>query len=107
MGEIKRRGLLYVERHIGASPHPREIAGRLGLIRIGTDIDLDIEPSRREIAKRLAAAEMLARRDGTAVLGARPLPDTFERLKAWSPRLEDAGISLAPLTAVSARQALG
>lgn len=107
MSEIKRRGLLYVERRVGNSPHPREIAGRLGLIRIDTDIDLDIEPSRREITRRLAAAEMLARRDGTAVLVARPLPVTFELLKAWIRRLEDEGISLAPLTAVSARQALG
>ena len=89
MGEIKRRGLLYVERRFGDSPHPREIASRIGLIRIGTDIDLDIEPSRREITKRLAAAEMLARRDGTAVLVARPLPVTFELLKAWIMGLED------------------
>ncbi len=107
MGEIKRRGLIYVERRISASPYPREIAGRLGLIRIEADIDLDIEPSRREITKRLAAVEMLAQRDGTAVLVARPLPVTFELLKPWLLRLEGEGISLAPLTAVSARQALG
>ena len=40
-------------------------------------------------------------------LAARSLPVTFELLEAWIPRLEDEGISLAPLTAVSARQALG
>ena len=94
-------------RRFGDRPHPRGRAGRTGRIRIGTDVDLDIEPSRRGVTKRLAAAEMLARRDGTAVLVARPLPVTFELLKAWIMGLEDKGISLAPLTAVSARQALG
>jgi polysaccharide deacetylase 2 family uncharacterized protein YibQ len=107
LGELKRRGLLYVDRHPAANALPRTIAEEMGLLRIGADIDIDAEPSRREISKRLAAAEALARHDGTAVVVARPLPVTFELLGGWFDRLDAEGIALAPITAVTARRASG
>jgi polysaccharide deacetylase 2 family uncharacterized protein YibQ len=107
LGEFKRRGLLYVDRHSVTNALPRTIAEEMGLLRVGANIDIDAEPSRREISKRLAAALALARHDGTAVVVARPLPVTFELLDGWFDRLEAEGIALAPITAVTARQATG
>lgn len=105
MFEIGRRGLVYVDRANTVSDVPRTIADKLGMLHIFTNIDLDIDPSRSEIRKRMSAADLLAKRDGTAVVVARSYPVTLELLEGWFNSMEDDGIALAPLTAVLARRA--
>ncbi|MDP6952151.1 MAG: divergent polysaccharide deacetylase family protein, partial [Alphaproteobacteria bacterium] len=105
MFEIGRRGLLYVDRANTVSDVPRAIADKLGMLHIATNIDLDIEPSRAEIRKRMAAADMMAKQQGTAVVIARSYPVTLDLLEVWINGLERDGIALAPLTAVLARRA--
>lgn len=102
---VKRRGLLYVDRRRGASSVSIEIAQQIGLLNIGVEIDIDADPSPREIARRLTAAENRVQRTGTVVLVARPYPVTISAVREWIATFEEKSITLAPLTAVAARQA--
>lgn len=101
----KRRGLMYVDRRRGTTSFSGEMADELDLLRVGSDIEIDVDPAPREIARRLAAAENRVQRTGSAVLVARPYPVTVDAVTAWIGTLEEKGILLAPLTAVAARQA--
>lgn len=102
---VKRRGLLYVDRRRGASSVSIEIAQQIGLLSVGVEIDIDADPSPREIARRLTAAENRVQRTGTVVLIARPYPVTVNAVRDWISTFEEKSITLAPLTAVAARQA--
>jgi polysaccharide deacetylase 2 family uncharacterized protein YibQ len=76
-------------------------------LSVGVDIDVDADPSTREIDQRLSAAENRARRTGAAIAGARAYPATFEAVRAWIEELESRDAVLAPLTAVIARLETG
>lgn len=107
LSTLKRRGLLYVDRRRGASSVSGEMAKELDLLRVSAEIEIDVDPSPREIERRLTAAENRAQRTGSVTLVARPYPVTVETILAWVDTLEDKGMTLAPLTAVAARQAAG
>ena len=83
------------------------MAKELDLLRVSAEIEIDVDPSPREIERRLTAAENRAQRTGSVTLVARPYPVTVETILAWVDTLEDKGMTLAPLTAVAARQAAG
>ena len=72
---------------------------------IGVEIDIDADPAPREIARRLIAAENRVQRTGTVVLVARPYPVTISAVRDWINTFDEKSITLAPLTAVAARQA--
>ena len=104
---LKRRGLMYISRRRNLDSLSREIAADIDLLSVGIDIEVDIDPSTREIDQRLSAAENRARRTGAAIAGARPYPATFEAVRAWMEELESRDAVLAPLTAVIARLETG
>ena len=102
LGELERRGLLYLGR-----PGGQLLTGDIGVLQASADLDLDLDPSRAEIAHRLAAAEAHAGRAGAAVVIARPYPVTLDMLRRWLVELDGKGLALAPLTAALARRARG
>ncbi|MFP6757962.1 MAG: divergent polysaccharide deacetylase family protein [Alphaproteobacteria bacterium] len=104
---LKRRGLMYISRRRNLDSLSREIATDIDLLSVGIDIEVDIDPSTREIDQRLSATENRARRTGAAIAGARPYPATFEAVRAWMEELESRDAVLAPLTAVIARLETG
>jgi polysaccharide deacetylase 2 family uncharacterized protein YibQ len=104
---LKRRGLMYISRRRNLDSLSREIAADIDLLSVGIDIEVDIDPSTREIDQRLSAAENRARRTGAAIAGARPYPATFEAVRAWMEELESRDAVLAPVTAVIARLETG
>ena len=106
LDELKRRGLVYLDR-FGAGSLAERIAGDVGLMRLSADLVLDDEPSRAEIGRRLVAAEAYARRAGSVVLIARTYPVTFDMLQRWFTELDGDALALAPLTAALARRAEG
>ena len=104
---LKRRGLMYISRHRNLDSLSHKIAANIDLLSVGVDIDVDADPSTREIDQRLSAAENRARRTGAAIAGARAYPATFEAVRAWIEELESRDAVLAPLTAVIARLETG
>ncbi len=105
LAALKRRGLLYVDRRRGASSVSSAMAKGIDLLRVGAEIEIDIDPAPREIERRLVAAENRAQRTGSVVLVAHPYPVTVDAVRNWLGTLEDKALVLAPLTAVAARRA--
>lgn len=100
MGELKGRGLLYVD----ASGTPKTVAPNAaadsGAALVVNDLFIDRIPSRVAIEGRLVQLEGLARKVG-AVLGvARPLPASITRIAAWAATLQGKGLALAPVSAI-------
>ena len=99
LGELRDRGLLYVDD--GSSP--RSIAGRIakevGLPFALADIVVDAVPSREAIDGELSRLEETAQQNGLAVGVASGLPLTIQALAAWADTLESKGIVLVPVSA--------
>ena len=96
LGELGRRGLLYVDPRPGkSSDRLADIPGR------AVDLVIDDPPARAEIEAKLAGLERLAREKGVAMGLAGPLrPVTIERIAAWAKGLDDRGITLVPVSAL-------
>jgi len=101
MTELKRRGLLYLDRQAAIADGPGIIAARVGLPRLAADIQIDAEPSRAAIVGRLNDLKERARRDHEAVALAEPYPLSLTLVKQWLAGLESAGIVAAPLSALA------
>jgi polysaccharide deacetylase 2 family uncharacterized protein YibQ len=98
LGQLARRGLLFVDARPGATP-----ASTDGLYARSADLVLDEPPLRADIEARLAALEEIARAKGTAlgIVGG-PAPVTVARLAAWSTGLAARGLTLVPVSALTA-----
>ena len=105
MAALKSRGLMFVD----ARTTERSVAGRiardLGVPVAINNRYIDDQASRRNIDRRLAELERIAKSTGAALGLAYPYPVTIERLANWSVDLERKGIRLAPASAVVDRQA--
>lgn len=100
MEEISLRGLMYLDD--GSSP--RSLAGesakKFKTTFARADLAIDVIPTPREIAGRLAQLEQIARSRGLAVGVASARPATLKALSAWAGGLDGRGITLVPITAV-------
>ncbi|MBT6116268.1 MAG: divergent polysaccharide deacetylase family protein [Rhodospirillaceae bacterium] len=100
LGEIGRRGLLYVDSRPTDHGLVPALADRIGLPRAVNDRVIDNPATRNSIDARLAEVEEIARRDGAAIALAFHYPVTIERLRAWARQVEARGFVLAPVSAV-------
>lgn len=103
---LNKRGLLYVDAMTTRNTVGPAIAQRIGMPRGFIDLQIDDNPSRAAIGKRLTELEDLARKHGSAIGVAQPLPVTVERLAAWAASLEGRDVALAPVSAAVDRQPL-
>ena len=105
LGEVNRRGLMFLDAQAGTrSPAARE-ATKIGLPRAIGDGFIDAVPSKAAIEAQLRNLEEAARLDGVAVGIATPYPVTLDYLSQWIATLEAKGIVLAPITALVNKQA--
>jgi uncharacterized protein len=105
LGEVNRRGLMFLDALAEArSPAARE-ATKMGLPRAIGDGLIDAVPSKAAIEAQLRNLEEAARLDGAAVGIATPYPVTLDHLSQWIATLEAKGIVLAPITALVNKQA--
>lgn len=99
---LGQRSLALVElggRHLQPAA---EAAGVPYLSAVGP---IDAAASAVAVEAALDAVEALARRDGTAIAFARPIPVGIQTLAAWVEGLPDKGLTLAPLPALLATAA--
>jgi polysaccharide deacetylase 2 family uncharacterized protein YibQ len=99
--ETAHRGLLFLDD--GASPRSlvTQLAGGLGLAAARSAVTIDAVPSPDAIDAALATLEDRARRDGSAIGVAGPLPVTLERIAKWAAALKSRGIALVPVSAIA------
>ncbi len=100
LGELKRRGLLFVDSKTSAQSVGADLARRMGVPETSRDIFLDNDSSPGKVAQQLAVTEAWARRHGRAIAIGHPHDGTLEALQRWLPEARARGFVLVPLTAL-------
>jgi polysaccharide deacetylase 2 family uncharacterized protein YibQ len=100
MGELKRRGLLYLDARAVPTEPVAVAARQLGVPYAARDIFLDGERAAIAVDARLARLVNLAREHGSAIAIGHPHAETLAALTRWLPTLKRQGVVLVPLTAV-------
>jgi polysaccharide deacetylase 2 family uncharacterized protein YibQ len=106
LGEIKERGLLYLDSRASQNSVAGRIARDLELPRAINNRFIDSEASRVAIDARLFELERIAKSAGVAVGIGFPYPVTIERISHWASGLAAKRMVLAPLSAVANAQAV-
>lgn len=103
LGELKKRGLMYVDTMRNPTSAGPSIARTINLPHAVSERFIDDVESREEIDRKLAEIETSARLKGRTVAFARAYPVTLQRLKQWMAQLPEKGLVLAPVSAVAIR----
>lgn len=103
LGEVRRRGLVFVDSRTSPNSVGHGLAGRLGLAHAARDVFLDNDPAKAAILARLEEAERLARRRGQALAIGHPYPTTLAVLAQWLPQAEARGVKLVHASALASR----
>ena len=102
LAALNDRGLLFLDSGSAPRSVAREVARDLGIPFASGAQFVDEWASREAIDGRLAELVKLAESQGSALGIASPYPVSLERIASWSSKLENAGIALAPVSAVAA-----
>lgn len=102
MKEAAARGLMIID---DGSSQRSLIPTAAGMVRAPSakaDLVLDAMVQAQAIDRELGKLETLARERGTAVASATALPMTVERINRWAKTLEEKGLVLVPVSAMTA-----
>lgn len=99
LGEVTRRGLMYVDDGSSSRSQATPAANGLRTPFSHADLVIDDVPRPKEITARLLQLEGAARARGMAVGIASALPVTIDELAKWSRDLEERGLQLIPISA--------
>jgi polysaccharide deacetylase 2 family uncharacterized protein YibQ len=98
LGELKKRGLFFLDSRTTAKTEGYQIARELALLAGERDIFLDNENEVRDIRAQLEGLIRLARDHGRAIGICHPHPATITALKGMIARIKEAGIRIVPLS---------
>ncbi|MDZ7713220.1 MAG: divergent polysaccharide deacetylase family protein [Rhodovibrio sp.] len=101
LGELKRRGLMFLDSRTIASSVAGPLAKEMGVAHATRDVFLDNQRDLAAIRAQLAEAERIAKETGSAVAIGHPYDETIQALKAWLPTLGDKNIALVPISALA------
>ncbi|WP_436643961.1 divergent polysaccharide deacetylase family protein [Microbaculum sp. FT89] len=101
LGELRDRGLIYVDDGSSSRSVAGHIASEVGLPFAKADIVVDAVPARADIDAQLARLEDIARQKGVAVGVASGLPIAIDAIDAWADGLQGKGIVLIPASAAA------
>jgi len=101
VGEANRRGLYLVDSGDSEQSIAREVAQGAGAPFARADQQIDRDPRREAIERVFASLETLAKQRGVAIGIATAIPVTVDRVSAWALELEQKGIALAPVSAMT------
>ncbi len=108
LGEIARRGLLWLDSRTTPKTTGPAIAQDLKMPHVGRDVFLDNEMTVASVRAQLAKTEQVARHQGFAIAIGHPHDATIEALASWMPEVQKRGFVLVPVSAIArARQAGG
>ncbi len=100
MGELKARGLLFLDSRTTPNSAGGREAHRAGVPLLERNVFLDNVNEVAAVNARLAEVEGIARHHGAAIAIGHPRDATLEALAAWVAGLTQRGFVLVPLTAV-------
>ena len=100
LGEIKRRGLLFVDSRTSPKSVGADIARRLSVPFAARDFFLDDDPSGAAVDRQLKALEQAATEKGYAIAIGHPYESTLSALEKWLPTLASRGFVLVPVSAI-------
>ncbi len=104
IGEVRRRGLLYLDSKTSERSLGGKIAREMGVPFAERDVFLDNDyENRGSIRRQLSKLEAVALRRGHAVGIAHPHMLTLQVLSHWLPDAEARGFALVPISAVARR----
>jgi len=106
LGELKTRGLMFLEGDIDANSLAPKIATEIALPRALTNIIVDEIPTKAAIDDQLSELENALNQQSAVVAIAEAYPSSIERLAAWTASLDSKNIVLAPLSALADKQFL-
>lgn len=104
LAELKKRGLLYLDKGSIGSSTGLEIANGIGLDYAVTQVQLDGGNSSADMAKALAELEATAKANGTAIGVANAGPATAKQIAEWAGSLKSKGLVLVPVSAAMRAQ---
>ncbi len=105
-GELRARGLFYLDSVTTAASVGHAEAARLGIPALRRDVFLDNVADADAILMQLRKAERLAIRNGQAVAIGHPYPETLQALRRWS-AMRDERIAVVSLRRLLAKDAAG
>ncbi len=100
LGEIARRGLLWLDSRTTPKSAGLAIARDLQMPYAGRDIFLDNEMTVKAVRGQLAKTEQVARSQGYAIAIGHPHDATIDALASWLPEVQKRGFVLVPVSAV-------
>jgi hypothetical protein len=100
LGEIKSRGLFFLD----SKTTPRSVAYKqaldMGLTTASRDVFLDNDRDAKLIEMNILKLAEVARINGTAIGIGHPYPETIEALRNTIPKINNLGIEIVPITAL-------
>ncbi len=100
LGEIKRRGLLFLDSRTGPNTVGGEVSRGLQLPFAERDVFLDNEPTTSAVGRQLAELERIARARGAAIAIGHPRDGTIDALARWIPDAKARGFVFVPVSAI-------
>ncbi len=100
MGELKARGLYFVDSRTSAKTRALEVAEREGVPSRKRDVFLDDERNPDSIRRQLHLALRKAQQQGSAIAIGHPYSATLEVLQQIRPLLAEAEVQLVPASAL-------
>lgn len=100
MGELKRRGLVFMDSVTSRETKGFHLAAELGVPYAVRDVFLDHDINHEAIRGQLRRVEETARRQGHAIAIGHPHDETLAVVSEWLKTVEARGFDLVPLSAI-------
>jgi polysaccharide deacetylase 2 family uncharacterized protein YibQ len=100
MGELRGRGLAFLDSRTIATTVAASVAGQMGVPHIDRDVFMDNDESVEAVLRQLDELVRVAQRKGFALAIGHPHPTTIEALQQWLPTLKARGLVLVPASAL-------
>lgn len=101
LGELTRRGLLFLDDASSSRSLAKDTAHETGAIFAASDVLIDASQEPDAIARQLDTLERVARADGTAIGIASAFDTSVDAIAMWAAEAEKRGIKLVPLSALA------
>jgi len=103
IGELKRRGLLFLDSRTTPASVGEALAAEAGLPHATRNVFLDNIQTPAEVRARLAELERIAKARGSAIAIGHPHEATLMVLRDWLPGATGRGLALVPLSTIVAQ----
>src|SRR3989337_134321 len=98
LGEIKRKGLFFVDSRTSSKTVAYDVAKKLGLKSAERNVFLDDIEDEEEVLKQIELLINTAKKNGRAIAIGHPRPQTIAALEKMLPALKTGGIEIVPVS---------